>query len=80
MAEIIYYAQRKSVKNGTAVAPNNRYGTKAEMERQFHLYCASACTNADDNDQDAIEWGTIEGGAIERKCYVKEVEEIEENE
>jgi hypothetical protein len=80
MAEIIYYAQRKSVKNGAAVAPNNRYGTKAEMERQFHLYCASACTNVDDNDQDAIEWGTIEGGAIERKCYVKEVEEMEEDE
>lgn len=72
MAEIIYYAQRKSVKNGAAVTPNNRYGTKAEMERQFHLYCASACTNADDNDTDAIEWGTIEGGAIERKCYIKE--------
>lgn len=67
-----YYAQRKSIKNGEPVAPNNRYGTRPEMERQFHLYCASACTNADDNDADAIEWGTVEHGVIERKCYIKE--------
>ena len=66
---MIYYAQRKSVKNGEPQTPNNRYGERAEMEHQFHLYCASACTNADGNDKDSIEWGTIEGGAIERKKY-----------
>lgn len=69
---MIYYAQRKSIKNGIAVNPNNRYGTKAEMERQYHLYCASAAINEADNDIDSIEWGTVEQGVIERKRLVKE--------
>lgn len=73
--EKIYYAQRKSVKNGSPVAPNNRYGTKAEMERQFHLYCANACDGEENPyDIDAIEWGTVEHGIIERKCYIKETQ------
>ena len=40
------------------------------MERQFHLYCASAATNADGNDVDSVEWGTVENGAIERKRWI----------
>ena len=67
-----YYAQRKSIKNGEPQTINNRYGTRADMERQFHLYCASACTNADGYEVDSIEWGTVEHGVIERKCYIKE--------
>ena len=67
-----YYAQRKSIKNGAPVTPNNRFGERAEMERQFHLYCASAATNADGNEVDSIEWGTIEQGAIERKVWIVE--------
>lgn len=67
-----YYSQRKSVKDGVPQTPNNRYGTRAEMERQFHLYCASACIS-EEFDVDAIEWGTIEGGIIERKKYTKPV-------
>ena len=70
----IYYAQRKSIKNGMPVTPNNRYGDRPEMERQFHLYCASAATNADGNEVDAVEWGTIEQGALERKRWVNNVE------
>ncbi len=73
-----YYAQRKSIKNGQPVAPNNRYGERAEMERQFHLYCASAATNADENDVDAVEWGTIEQGVLERKRWTNVVEEAAE--
>ena len=65
-----YYAQRKSIKNGEPQTPNNRYGERADMERQFHLYCASAATNADNNDTDSCEWGTIEQGALERKTWV----------
>lgn len=64
-----YYSQRKSIKDNSPVAPNNRYGTKAEMERQYHLYCASAATNADENEYDSIEWGTIEHGIIESKTF-----------
>lgn len=77
---MIYYSQRKSVKNGQAVAPNNRYGERNEMERQFHLYCASACTNADNNEIDSIEWGTLEQGVIERKVYTNPAPEPEEPE
>lgn len=75
-----YYSQRKSIKNGEPVAPNNRYGTRAEMERQFHLYCASASTNADGNEVDAVEWGTIEQGVIERKRWTWPVEEAGQEE
>lgn len=68
-----YYAQRKSIKNGTPETINNRYGTRRAMERQFHLFCANA--NDGENfpfDIDSIEWGTVENGVIERKLYVKE--------
>ena len=64
-----YYAQRKSIKNGEPQTVNNRFGTRPEMERQFHLYCASAATNADGNEVDAVEWGTIEQGAFENKTW-----------
>lgn len=67
-----YYAQRKSIKDGAIQPINNRFGTRAEMERQYHLYCASAATNADGNQLDAVEWGTIEQGAVERKVWVNE--------
>ena len=81
-----YYAQRKSILGGVAQAVNNRYGTRREMERQFHLYCANACDGEEfPYDVDSIEWGTVEGGVIERKVYNKPapeptetVEEIEE--
>lgn len=70
-----YYAQRKSIKDGEPQTVNNRYGGRADMERQYHLYCASACTNADGYEVDSIEWGTVEHGVIERKCYIKAIEE-----
>lgn len=72
-----YYAQRKSIKDGQPVAVNNRYGERQEMERQYHLYCASAATNADNNQVDSIEWGTIENGVIERKVWIAEQPETE---
>lgn len=70
-----YYAQRKSIKDGNPVAVNNRYGERADMERQYHLYCASAATNEAGNSVDSIEWGTIEQGAIERKVWMWPEEE-----
>ena len=70
-----YYAQRKSILNGQPQTINNRYGTQREMERQYHLYCANACDGQDyPYDIDSIEWGTVEHGAIERKCYAKPVQ------
>ena len=73
-----YYSQRKSILNGEPQAINNRYGDRRAMERQFHLFCANAC----DGDQfpfdiDSIEWGTVEGGVIERKVYTKPAPEPE---
>lgn len=76
-----YYAQRKSVQNGVPQTVNNRYGSKREMERQFHLYCANACDGEDyPFDLDSIEYGTIENGVIERKVYAKEIEPEPEEE
>lgn len=69
-----YYAQRKSIKNGETQPVNNRFGARADMERQYHLYCASAATNEAGNDIDSIEWGTIESGIIERKVWIAEPE------
>lgn len=67
-----YYAQRKSILNGQPQTINNRYGGQREMERQYHLYCANACDGEEyPFDVDSIEWGTVEGGAIERKVYTK---------
>lgn len=76
---MMYYAQRKSIKNGQPTTPNNRYDSdRRQMERQFHLYCASACANTDENDFDECEWGTLEQGIIERKTWSNPVEEPEE--
>ena len=72
-----YYAQRKSIINGEPQSVVNKYGTQAEMEYQFHLFCASA-VKTDVRDLDSIEWGTIEGGVIERKVYAKPTTEPEE--
>ena len=73
-----YYSQRKSILNGQPQTVNNRYGTRREMERQFHLYCANACDGTEfPYDVDSIEWGTLVHGVIERKCYVKETPEPE---
>ena len=67
-----YYAQRKSILNGEPQTINNRYGSQREMERQYHLFCANACDGEENPfDVDAIEWGTVEGGVIERKVYRK---------
>lgn len=63
-----YYAIRWTIKNGNTTH-NERIGAKEDMERQFHLYCASASTNADENEFDAVEWGTFEGGKLERKVW-----------
>lgn len=76
-----YYAERKSILNGQTQPINSRYGDRRQMERQFHLYCANACDGEENPfDVDAIEWGTLEHGVIERKCYIKPVEESEPEE
>ena len=70
-----YYAERKSILNGQTQPINSRFGDRRQMERQFHLYCANACDGDEAPfDIDSIEWGTVEGGVIERKCYIKQPE------
>ena len=73
-----YYAQRKSIKNGEPVAPNNRYGERDEMLRQYFLYCAAAATNADENEYDSVEFGTIEQGVLKTERFSHPVEAEEE--
>lgn len=64
-----YYAIRYIIKGGEVKAPVIKQGAKEDMERQYYLFCASAATNGDENDVDAIEFGTIEGGKLERKVF-----------
>ena len=71
---MIYYAQKKAIKDGKPVTPSNRYGTKQEMEYQFYLYCANSVQNDDGNDVSSVEWGTIEQGVLERRRWLKEVQ------
>ena len=67
-----YYAQRKSILNDEPQAIVNKYGTQRQMERQFHLFCANANDGEEyQYDVDSVEWGTVEGGVIERKVYYK---------
>ncbi len=73
----IYYAQRKSIKDGEPIAPNNRYGERQGMLRQYFLYCASAATNEAGNDFDSIEFGTIESGALKIERFNQPVPEPE---
>ena len=65
---MIYYAIRRSIKDGVP-SSNERTGEKAAMERQFHLYCASCATNEAGNEFDAVEFGTLEGGKLDRKVW-----------
>lgn len=67
-----YYAERKTINGTTAPVTNSRFGDRRAMERQYHLYCANACDGEEyPNDIDAIEWGTVEQGVLERKVYNK---------
>ena len=75
---MMYYSQRKSILNDQPQAVVNKYGDKRQMERQYHLFCANACDGEENPfDVDSIEWGTVEGGMIERKCYIKSEPEPE---
>ena len=65
-----FYAQKKTVKNGAAQTPANySYDSRSDAEKQFHLLCASAIANADQNDIVSVEYGTIEQGIVERRFW-----------
>lgn len=64
----MYYAQRKSIKDGK-VEFNNRTGERPEMLRQYFLYCASAATNEAGNDYDFVDYGTIEQGQLKVESF-----------
>lgn len=74
---MMYYSQRKSILNDQPQAVVNKYGDQRQMERQYHLFCANACDGTENPfDVDSIEWGTIEGGVIERKVYIKPMPDV----
>ena len=65
-----FYAIKRPVKNGAPQTPGNYpYATRNDAERQFYSLCASAIANGDGNDCIAVEYGTIEQGAIERRFW-----------
>lgn len=75
---MMYYSQRKSILNDQPQSVVNKYGDQRQMERQYHLFCANACDGTENPfDVDSIEWGTVEGGAIDRKLYRKPIPEPE---
>lgn len=63
-----YYATKKAVKNGV-VTFTNKYGEKTDMEYQYCLFRASATKNEAKDEMIALEWGTVEEGALEGKVY-----------
>lgn len=69
---MFYYAERKTVENGVPKTTTvYKTGEYAAMDRQFHLFCASAAINESGADLEVCEWGTLENGKIERKVYRK---------
>lgn len=71
----MYYAERRTINAGSQPVTVTKYGDRRGMERQFHLFCANALDGeAFPNDLDAIEWGTVEQGKLDRVVYKKEVE------
>lgn len=66
----MYYATKRTIKNGAAVTPSNySYTNPSDGEKQFHLLCANAITNSEQCETIAVEWGTVEQGAVERRVW-----------
>lgn len=73
-----YYSTRRAILNKEPQPATNKYGNRRQMERQYHLFCANACDGEENPyDVDSIEWGTLEHGMIDRKCYIKETPALE---
>lgn len=70
-----YYSELRVIENGAAKSTTTyKTGERKPMERQFHLFCASACAEDNTHDLDSVEWGTLENGIIERKVFKAEVQ------
>lgn len=68
---MFFYAQRKAVKNGSGQTPTNYYyETQNEAEKQYHLLCANALDNKEERDIVEVEYGSLEHGVVERRCWV----------
>jgi len=75
---MFYYSERKTVENGAPKTTTTyKTGDRSAMERQFHLFCASAVVNDGGADMEVCEWGTLENGVIERKVYYKPAPELQ---
>lgn len=79
---LIYYSERKRIKDGVPIAPVYHTGDQDAMERQYHLNCANVLdANNPRNDLDICEWGTLQDGVLQRNVYTKpEPEEEPEDE
>lgn len=64
----IYVAMGFHTENGTMSAINSRQFTdRLQAERQFHLYCAAACTSNYPTDTAVLM--TADGFVLERKTW-----------
>lgn len=70
-----YYAINISKKQDGKIAFITKSGEKAAMEYQYHLMCASSAQNTEGDLLDVCEWGTVEGGKLERAVWNNEVHE-----
>ena len=66
---MIWFAQRKSIKNGQVTFNQRTDSDRDAMLRQYFLYCASAATNEAENEFDYVDFGTVEGGAIKKESF-----------
>lgn len=72
-----FYAQRKSIKNGTTTFNNRTDADRDTMLRQYFLYCASAASNDQENEFDYVDFGTVEQGAIKHEAFTHPAPEPE---
>ena len=72
-----FYAQRKSIKNGTTTFNQRTDTDRNAMLRQYFLYCASAATNEQGNEFDYIDFGTVEQGAVKHEAFTQPAPEPE---
>lgn len=65
---MLYYAERRNIKNDKLTV-TTKNGERAEMQYQFHLFCANASKAESDGGFDWIEWGSVEQGALQHESF-----------
>ena len=64
-----FYSTKRSTDRTGKTVTTDKYGDQVAMEYQYYLFCANSVKNEANNAFDAVEWGTVEGGKLERKVW-----------